>query len=532
MTALTRPRTLAFRAEPLAMGLAIIGLVAVAGVAWEMFAERGRWIAASVAAPRNEEVVMAYLTPNGVPPAQPPRPVPRLVPPPQRRPRLAAVPLRLRRSTPRPTAPRPVLAPLVRLADEARRVRVADERGHPVVARVYGGPDSRVVLLPDGRLGWPNGMVYTDEPFAPRTAEQLADELATGPYRHFKRVRTDHYLIFHTCTDEFARQSGVLLESLYRGLSKKFRELGLPVHEAEFPLVAVIFRSESEFREHRDVARDVEACYDVLSNRIFFFEAKDTEPETPKSAAIRKPQTVGHEGTHQVLQNIGVQPRLAPWPPWLIEGLAEFGSSSATKGGEWAGFGVVNPLHVTTIRELEDTQALQGRDRRLVRDRFAIAQGRQAVLDLLLSDDLAPTDYALAWGLTYYLAAKRTDDFVAFLRQMAAMKPLDPRGPAFADREFRRIVAADPGTLGPVATKYVAGLKRADGSPYYAVIFEQKLGDGLFRRGTLVSQSPLVIRQWVDAMAQGTDAEYVWQACPCPTRSAALFVAEKWTGGK
>ena len=59
------------------------------------------------------------------------------------------------------------------------------------------------------------------------------------------------------------------------------------------------------------------------------------EPKSPapmpwdQIAAMRRPQTVAHEGTHQILQNIGVHPRLSAWPLWLVEGLAEYCATPA-----------------------------------------------------------------------------------------------------------------------------------------------------------------------------------------------------------
>ena len=73
-------------------------------------------------------------------------------------------------------------------------------------------------------------------------------------------------------------------------------------------------------------------------------------------AALLKPQTVAHEGAHQILSNIGVQPRPSSWPLWLIEGLAEHGATTVNskKGIMWSGMGAINSLHMATIRELED----------------------------------------------------------------------------------------------------------------------------------------------------------------------------------
>lgn len=177
-----------------------------------------------------------------------PRPPERPSPPPPHRddplpPPPASVPLA---SNPPPPPPRPAEAVVL----GPKRVRVGDEHGRPLVARVYGGDGSKVVMLPDGSLGWPNRMVFTDEPFRPFDADELEDRLLRGEFRGFRVLRTPHYLIVHhTESFAFARDSGTLLESLYAGLLKAFKERGLNVHEAEFPLVAVIYRTEREFRD-------------------------------------------------------------------------------------------------------------------------------------------------------------------------------------------------------------------------------------------------------------------------------------------
>ncbi|MDB5352933.1 MAG: type secretory pathway, VirB10 component [Planctomycetota bacterium] len=421
--------------------------------------------------------------------------------------------------------PRPVMA-------GPRRVRVGDEFGRAIVARIYGGPDSRVVTLPDGRLGWPNGMVYTEEKFTPITADELTRQLQDREYKHFQVHRTEHYIIFHTCSAPFAEQSGRLLESLYRGLFKAFKECGLDVHEAEFPLVAVIFRNESEFREYKAVSPDIQAYYEVLSNRIFFYETRDREPESPEVAAMRKPQTVAHEGTHQILQNIGVQPRLARWPIWLVEGLAEFCAPPGTIGGEWAGFGKANPIHLATIKDLEDPMSLQGRNTALTHRRIARSLGHSTMQYLFHCDELSPTDYSMSWAMTHFLATKRSEGFAAYLRAMSQMPPLVLQTAEDQARAFRDAFGDDLQEIGKELHRHMNGMKRLDTLPYYALTFEQPLGDGLVRRGTIVSQSPLILRQWLIQMAEGFEAPYIWESFVFTSRAAAFQAAEQWIQGR
>ena len=169
------------------------------------------------------------------------------------------------------------------------------------------------VVLPDGQLGLPTMHVPTDEPFRPMSADELAEHSCSTAHTPSScSFRTDHYLIFYQSSLAFAQDSGRLLEEVYRGLIDAFTRNGIPVHESEFPLVAVIYATDRDFRAEKKLDPQVRAYYEFFTNRIFFYQRSERDQIEPKVAALLKPQTVAHEGVHQVLCNIGVQPRLAP----------------------------------------------------------------------------------------------------------------------------------------------------------------------------------------------------------------------------
>jgi hypothetical protein len=412
-------------------------------------------------------------------------------------------------------------------SSEPRRILVRDDTGRPVVTRVYGEQDDQiVVLLPDGQLGWIDGMSYTDRPFRPATAEEMRETLLNGPYHGFQFRQTQHYLIFYQCSDRFAADSANLLETLYKGLySKLGADWGLEVHEAEFPLVAVIYDTERAFRAHTKVAPDVQAFYHIHSNRIFFFERSEKERTNPEIALIRQPQTIAHEGTHQILLNIGVQPRLAKWPIWLVEGLAEYWAPTTTKrGAEWAGGGLVNPLHMATIRDLQDQADLR---RRFGGDAAARVPRSPLVEELARKTELTPTDYATAWALTHFLVAKRFDEFIAYLKKMSKMSPMERPTPDEQLKTFRGSFVLDLAKLDKAIAKYLGTLKKYDPLPYYAVKFLQPVGGGV-KRAALVSQSPSMIYQWIDEMQSPQGGLPSWEATPFPTKTRALAEAGDW----
>ena len=118
-------------------------------------------------------------------------------------------------------APEPPPPPLAPQPAEPRRVLVRDQKGRAIVAREHGMIDKRMaVLLPDGQIGWPDGLVITDRPFVPLGMDEmrrsLLDDTELTP---FTVHQTAHYLIFYQSSEKFALASADLLEKLHDGLT-------------------------------------------------------------------------------------------------------------------------------------------------------------------------------------------------------------------------------------------------------------------------------------------------------------------------
>lgn len=416
---------------------------------------------------------------------------------------------------------------------EPKRIRVRIRDGRTVVARVHGGSGREThILLPDGQLGVPDSLVYTEAPFRPATAEEMAKELSEGPFQGFEVQRSPHYVILYRSSAEFAAASAEVLENLYKGLTEAFRKRDFPVTEAEFPLVAVIFKTEREFRAHKEVDQHVQAYYEIDTNRIYFYETSVRDVEAPEVAAQRRPQTVAHEGTHQILQNIGIHPRMAAWPPWLVEGLAEYCATPATtkKGTTWMGLGVANARHLATIRDLEDPLSAQvpgnGRPEHIGR-----LPGMPLVEYLVTKPDLSPTDYALSWAMTHYLAVKRVDAFVRYLKTMSRMPPLEPRSPEEHLAAFQEAFGGNLRKMDREIGSYLSKLKSNDVLPFYAVLFQQRVPGGLVKRAAIVSQSPSMIQQWLETVTSPRGDPPVWEPVKHPSRTRAWITAQQWMSG-
>jgi hypothetical protein len=410
----------------------------------------------------------------------------------------------------------------------ARRVVIGDEQGRAIVARMHSAADPRVVMLPDGRLGYISAVVETQEAFRPLDQEALKRRLLAGEFAKFDAMSTRHYLVLYRCSEDFARKSAELLENLYGSLGRWFGERGFPVHEAEFPLVMVIFRSEREFRRHRAVDPDVQAYYDVISNRIYAYEWRDRDLDPPEVAIWRQPQTIAHEGTHQILQNIGIQPRLAEWPRWLSEGLAEFCASNATHGAGAGGFPGANPMHLATLQDLsmspqEAGAGLGGMPRPWRRRATPIEE-------LIMRDQFGPSDYARSWSLVYFLANSPLQArFQSYLKRMGRLAPLERRTGSQNREEFARAFSPNWAKLNLLmGTFYQPLLERYRPDGYYCVLFEQLLPDGNRRTATLVTPSPAVVQEWLEDIAEPEGGPARWEVMRRGTRQEAAQAARGW----
>jgi len=133
--------------------------------------------------------------------------------------------------------------------------------------------------------------------------------------------------------------------------------------------------------------------------------------------------------------------------------------------------------------------------------------------------------------MTHYLAMKRSDDFTRFLRVMAAAPPLEPRSADDHVRAFRQAFGDDLGKLDRTIHAYLNRLTKQKGydpMPYYAVLFEQPLANGLLRRAAMVSQSPQLIKQWIGEMSNPAAGLPSWQAAPFPSRARADLAVREW----
>jgi len=286
----------------------------------------------------------------------------------------------------------------------------------------------------------------TESAFRGYSSGEMSELLRKEFGKEFKITTTNHFVVVHPHGEWHAWADR--LESLFRSFTHSMRVRGFPVRAPKVPLVAVVFRTQSEYYRYAAANGDplkpgTLGHYDPVTNRIFLFNAGHATGEDWSVSA----ETIIHEATHQTAHNVGVHRRFADQPRWLVEGLAMMFEAR----GVW------------------DARAIYTQSDRINRDRLNAFRYYQPQLSsggigaLVQSDQQFRTNtgfaYAEAWALSFYLYETRPQEYSRYLGKVAA-RPMFQEYPArqrLAD--FMGIFGSDLQLLDAQLERFVAELK-------------------------------------------------------------------------
>lgn len=285
--------------------------------------------------------------------------------------------------------------------------------GEPLEGKPLAWNDRNMLLLGrDGRLHEFDPRLARDaRKTSPRFNGYSTQETKRALYREFgKRLditSTQHFVVVHP-----RGQAGAWahrFEELYRWCLGYFKVRGFQLAEPEFPLVAIVFRNQADYRRSAQASGTplvpgMLGHYDSVSNRIFLYDVTDGGESDWSTNA----ETIIHEATHQTAFNAGIHNRFAQQPRWLVEGLATMFESP----GVW------------------NSRSYHSRKNRLHRERLADFRddaGRErekgTIARLLASDQPFRTDptaaYAESWALVFYLCETRPRKLADYLERVA-----------------------------------------------------------------------------------------------------------------
>lgn len=324
------------------------------------------------------------------------------------------------------------------------RVLIEDSLGNRFFETVDGG---RYLIAADDVLR----VESDDEPFAPATAEELGERLLEELPDGWRLHTTPHYAIVYDTSREYAEWTSSLMEGLYAALVRYWKQQGLELEEAQFPLPIVVHRSAADYRAASaadGVGGAAVGYYNLKSNRVRMFDLTGSDELRAAGSGVRRGSrreitrmlsapaaeplvsTIIHEATHQVCFNTGLMPRLADLPLWYVEGMAVYFEAPGSIGSRgWSGVGRVNRRRLVTF--------LQHLNK----------WGDGSIASLVASDARlrdqrsAGVAYADAWALNYYLIHKRRAQYVEYVETMQQREPLKgaPAGESAAEAARRRM---------------------------------------------------------------------------------------------
>lgn len=287
----------------------------------------------------------------------------------------------------------------------------------------------------------------SNDAFRPLSADQLGEQLAKevaefGIKTPTQVVVTKHYVICSTAGRVYAEWCGTLFERLHDAFQTYWKDAGLELREAEFPLPAVVLRDRTEFAEFatkhdRPDAAQAPGYFSEPTNRVILFDltAGPNSASAKTAGDIRRKldaspfnvATMIHEATHQLAFNSGLHTRYADNPRWLTEGMAMFFEvPDLDSRTGWKTIGRINAPRMRDYREV-------------------IRSPREALplADLIRSDgsflknDQSRAAYAESWALTFYLLKTRREETVSLLKTIQLKPRLIADAPDDRVRDFQ-----------------------------------------------------------------------------------------------
>jgi len=246
----------------------------------------------------------------------------------------------------------------------------------------------------------------------PISADEMERRLLAEAPEGFRVYRTNDYVILHNTTDAYVREVGSLFQQLHRGFFTYWKNQRWELPSPRFPLVALVFANRQDFLAYAEpeigeTAQNVIGYYHLSSNRMTTYHVPNLE---------RTVATIIHEATHQLAYNCGLQRRFADNPMWVSEGLATFFESpDISNPRKWRSIGRVNQVNLARWRQYVQRRPAESLVTLLADD--ARYRNAQTAMDA----------YAEGWALTYFLIKTRREQYVEYLRQLSAGRPLVER---------------------------------------------------------------------------------------------------------
>ena len=221
---------------------------------------------------------------------------------------------------------------------------------------------------------------------------------------------------------------------------------GLKTREMDFPLVAVVFGSRTEFQRYSrsealQVPESVVGYYMPDTNRILLYESASESTHSTE-------RIICHEATHQLAFNTGLHQRRASTPLWLAEGFASMFEAPmllGTQGRDGTSLWPESRQHTW--------QLLAKHPESIHRLVTGLIQN-----DLAFESD-AQNAYTVAWAMTTYLSRRSPKQFGPYLNRVSQLRPFEGYQVDQRIADFQSAFGADNWLLSKKIIQYLESLE-------------------------------------------------------------------------
>ena len=300
-------------------------------------------------------------------------------------------------------------------------------------------------------------------PFTPMDAGELSTTLLSEFGPDFKITTTKRYVICSNANKHYVNWTGTLLQRLMAGYYRYWKTADLNLQQPEFPLIAIIFASQSDYVKYAtaDVGPAVaqaQGYYSAKSNRVITYDLTATvNPATTNRELQKRLQrnqaniaTVVHEATHQLAFNSGLHTRYADNPNWLTEGMAMFFETPDIRNSSgWRTIGRVNPVRLKRFRSFA------------AGDRPADSLNRMLSTNKSFEGEIADVTnmYSQAWAFNYFLIRKHRKEYIAYLKTLQQKKCLIWDSAADRLKDFETAFGKTPEAMEIEFMKYIRRMR-------------------------------------------------------------------------
>jgi hypothetical protein len=288
-----------------------------------------------------------------------------------------------------------------------------------------------------------------DEEFVPQSLTSARSLLQAEMGNNFETATVGPYVLAapRGNVDRWRERFRVLLG----GYSRYFETRGWQLRNPDFPLCVLILPSKAEFDRYcqQQLGKSMPnlmGYYFPKTNRCVLFEVGGGTASTDWSETER---TIVHEAVHQLAYNTGIHERLADNPQWIVEGLATMFEEPGvfdSRAGTRTSAGRINQQQLGTLRRIMSDPATLERE----------------LNSMITSNDMFKRDpqtaYALAWGLTFYLAERMSNQYGQYTQRMARLGKLRSYGAADRARDFSRAFEGDVSMIATQMQRFYQGL--------------------------------------------------------------------------